>query len=66
MMELPTPAVATTERYVRPAQESLLTYEAQELFWSVLDVYYGLKRVHFRKLSEFAQRLRKLDMNEGV
>ena len=35
MMELPTPAVATTERYVRPAQESLLTYEAQELFWSV-------------------------------
>lgn len=59
------PAVATTENYVRPTQESLLIYEAQRvIFGQLLNVYYGLWRVYFWKLSEFARRLRKPDMNE--
>jgi hypothetical protein len=47
MMELPTPAVATTEKYVRLTQESLLIYEAQRVILGQLDVYYGLWKVHF-------------------
>lgn len=48
MMELPTPAVATTEKYVRLTQESLLIHEAQRvILGQLLDVYYGLWKVHF-------------------
>ena len=50
MMELPMPAVAITERYVRPIQESLLIYEAQELFGQLVDVYDGPWRVPFLKI----------------